>query len=98
MLKERRVYAERSKIDAVRYFIECEKNVGAVAKRIGLRPSTLSRWVKQYRDNLPEEEEEVRRLKLELRSRRVEQQKLTGKYQWPFPCPIFMTIPRGQHL
>jgi transposase len=77
MNKERRTYDSEFKRDAVKLVIQGGKKAAQVAKDLGIHENALYRWLKEYREdpinsfpgngNLKPEDQEILRLKKELR-------------------------------
>ncbi len=77
MVKKKRKYTREFKLEAVRLALESEKTLSEVARDLGIAPSLLHDWKKQYESKDPATvfpghgkragpEDEVRRLKREL--------------------------------
>ena len=66
-------YPEEFKIEAVKQVTDRGYKIGEVAKRLGVTPKSLHDWVKKYSDGgsqhqtITEQQEEMRRLKAQLR-------------------------------
>jgi transposase len=76
MVRNRRSYTREFKLEAVRLAHESEKSVAQIARELGIHPTILGRWVKQFaqdpeqafpgKGHLKDRDEEVRRLRREL--------------------------------
>lgn len=66
-------YSEEFKIEAVRQVTDRGYKVSDVAQRLGVTPKSLHDWIKRYADQgsqhqtITDQQEELRRLKAELR-------------------------------
>ena len=66
-------YPEEFKIEAVKQVTDRGYKVSEVAKRLGVTPKSLNDWIKKYGDagsqhqTITEQQDELRRLKAELR-------------------------------
>ena len=82
MGSKRRTYTREFKLDAVRMAIERNRTVAEVADNLGISPSLLQRWRKQFeadgsvafpgQGKLKPDDEEIRRLRRELADTRQE--------------------------
>ena len=82
MGSKRRTYTREFKLDAVRMVIERNRTVAEVADNLGISPSLLQRWRKQFeadgsvafpgQGKLKPDDEEIRRLRRELAETRQE--------------------------
>jgi len=82
MGSKRRTYTREFKLDAVRMVIERNRPVAEVADNLGISPSLLQRWRKQFeadgsvafpgQGKLKPDDEEIRRLRRELAETRQE--------------------------
>ena len=84
MSKSRRNYTEQFKREAVELSFNSDKTCKELVKDLGINYNTLIRWRKEYRDNgdlafpgkgkqkLTPEQEEIKRLKKELRNAQQE--------------------------
>lgn len=76
MVRHRRSYTREFKVEAVRLAHESEKSVYQIARELGIHPTILGRWIKQFaqdpeqsfsrKGHLKDRDEEVRRLRREL--------------------------------
>lgn len=76
MVRHRRSYTREFKLEAVRLAHESEKSVSQIARELGIHPTILGRWIKQFevdpeqafpgKGHLKDHDEEVRRLRREL--------------------------------
>lgn len=66
-------YPEEFKIEAVKQVVDRGYKVGEVARRLGVTPKSLNEWIQKYGDagsqhqTITDQQEELRRLKAELR-------------------------------
>lgn len=66
-------YTEEFKIEAIKQVTDRGYKIGEVAERLGVTPKSLHDWVKKYGDSgsqhqtITSQQEEMRRLKAELR-------------------------------
>jgi transposase len=82
MGSKRKTYTLEFKLDAVRMAIERNRTVAEVADNLGISPSLLQRWRKQFeadgsvafpgQGKLKPDDEEIRRLRRELADTRQE--------------------------
>jgi transposase len=82
MGSKRRKYTREFKVEAVRMVIDQNRSMSEVAKNLGINPSLLQRWRKQFEEDgsvafpghgkLKPEDEEIRRLRQELAETRQE--------------------------
>ena len=76
MVRRRKTYTREFKLEAVRFVHESEKSVAHIAKELGIHPTIIGRWIKQFdqdpeqtfsgKGHLKDRDEEVRRLRREL--------------------------------
>jgi transposase len=81
-MKKRRSYSKEFKIEAVRLVTEEGNQMVTVAKELGVHPTTLSRWKKEFAEDpecsfpgkghMKPEKEELARVKRENRRLRME--------------------------
>jgi len=81
---KRRYYSEEFKREAVELSLNSDKTIKAVAEDLGTSPYNLSRWIREYtkkgdlsfpgkgKQKLTPEQEEVQRLKKELKETQIE--------------------------
>ena len=54
MVRHRRSYTREFKVEALRLDHESEKSVAQIARELGIHPTILGRWIKQF-DQDPEQ-------------------------------------------
>jgi transposase len=82
MSEKRRQYTKEFKLEAVQLALNSQGAISNTARRLGIRPNMLSRWVREYKADkehafpglgkLKEPDDEVRRLRQELRDAEME--------------------------
>jgi len=82
MSEHRRRYTKEFKLEAIQLVLSQDSNASAVARNLGIKPSMLNRWIREYKADkeyafpglgkLKEPEEELRQLHKELADTKME--------------------------